>query len=271
MRTSMAFSAAVLAAASMCFAADPASSVPRQDAGQAQQQAQQAAQDAQQRAQQSGRDLQDRAQRAGNEVRGQAGNKESDEHFIKEASGDNQLEIQAGQMVAQQAQNQQVKQLAEKLVQDHQQSQQQLQQLAQQMNMQLPTELNAVQQAKLQEMQKHHGEAMERAFAFDQVGDHTKDILCFQYEAEHAMSPELKQFAQKNIPVLEEHLRMAREASEQWVPEARMAGEHLRGARDNSDSNRGGASDSQERHTAPRSGTNGTSENPGSIRSGGNQ
>jgi putative membrane protein len=268
MRTSMAFSAAVLAAASMCFAADPASNVPQQNAAQAQQQAQQAAQDAQQRAQQGGRDIQDRAERSGHEIRGEAGTKESDEHFIKGASSDNQLEIQAGQMVAQQAQNPQVKQLAERLVQDHQQSQQELQQLAQGMNMQLPTELMPAHQARLQEMQKMRGEAMERGFVFDQVGDHTKDILCFQYEAEHAMSPELKQFAQKNIPVLEQHLRMAQEAAEQWVPQARTAGERLRGTGDDARLNRGGASDAQDRQSEPTSGTNGTSSTPGAVHSG---
>ena len=246
----------------MCFAADPAVSRSREAADQAQQQAQQAAQDAQQRAQSGAASLQDRAQRAGSEMRGEAGTKESDEHFIKHAASDNQLEIQASQLVAQQTQNQQVKQLAEKLIQDHQQAQQQLQQLAQSMNMQLPTELMPADQAKLQEMQKMRGDSADRGFVFSQVGDHTCDILKYQYEAEHAMSPELKQFAQQGVPVLESHLRMAREAAEQWVPDARTAGERMHGTRSNDRSNLGGASDIPSRQTdAP--GTNGTQQNPG--------
>jgi hypothetical protein len=81
----------------------------------------------------------------------------------------------------------------------------------------------------LQEMQKKDGQALERAFAFDQVGDHHKDLLKYQWQAEHAQDAQLKQYAQQQIPTLREHLQLAEQCAQQFVPEARTASETIRG------------------------------------------
>ena len=148
---------------------------------------------------------------------------------IREASSDNLYEIQAGQFIEQRAQDPQVKQLAQKLIQDHQQAEQQLQQAAQQLGIQVSQQLSPVHQAKLQELEQKQGPALERTFVFGTVGGHETDILTAQWQAEHEQAPQLKQYAQQQIPVLEEHLRMARQVADQWVPQAHQAGEHMRG------------------------------------------
>lgn len=153
----------------------------------------------------------------------------ADKHFIKEAAADNQFEIQASQYVEQQAQNPQVKQLAQRLVEDHQRAQQQLQQIAQGMNMELPTQLEQWQQDKLQAMQQKHGEHLEMHYAFGQVGGHATDLLNYQYEAEHGQNAQVKQYAEQTIPILQQHLQLAEQAAQQWVPQARTAGERIRG------------------------------------------
>lgn len=194
---------------------------------------------AQQSANETGQQRQEqRGQQAGE---GDHQQRNPDQHFIKEAAADNQFEIQTSQYVAQQAQDPQVKQLAERLVQDHRRSQQQLQQIAQQLNMKLPDEFEQWQQAKLQAMQQKHGQHLEMHFAFGQVGDHMTDILKYQYQAEHAQNPQLKQFAEQTIPILQEHLQMAQRAASQWVPQARTAGERIRG---NAERNTPGADNS---------------------------
>ena len=124
---------------------------------------------------------------------------DSDKHFIKEAAADNQFEIQASQYVEQQRQNPQVKQLAQRLVEDHQRAQQQLQQIAQGMKMELPTQLEQWQQDKLQAMQQKHGEHLEMHYTFGQVGDHTTDLLKYQYEAEHGQNAQVKQYAEQQF------------------------------------------------------------------------
>lgn len=222
MKKYIALSTAVLAA-TFTFAPLAGAQTAQQRAQEAQQQAQQNAQNAQQRAQQAGQKAGAGAQAAADQMQN------PDPMFAREAAADNLFEIQAGQNVEQKAQNQQVKQLAQRLVQDHQRAQQQLEQAAQQDKIQLPTSLEDWQQAKLQHMEKHQGQQAEMNFAFGQVGDHTADILKYRYEAEHGQNAQLKQYAQQQIPILEEHLQLARQAAEQWVPEARTAGERIQG------------------------------------------
>ena len=81
----------------------------------------------------------------------------------------------------------------------------------------------------LQELQQKQGPALERVFIFGIVGDYEKDLLVAQWQAEHEQNPQLKQYAQQQIPVLEEHLRLARQCAEQWVSQAPQAGERMRG------------------------------------------
>lgn len=210
------------------------------------------------------------AQQAGREngqaAEGQENQGNFDQHFVKNASADNLFEVQAGQFVEQHAQNQQVKQLAQRLVQDHQRAQQQLEQAARQANIQVPSQLEQWQQAKLQMMQqmaeKHPGEIVDSSFAFDQVGAHRTDILCYQFEADHTQNAQLKEYAQQTIPVLQEHLQMAEQAAEQWVPQARTAGEHIQGNsganENNAPSSAKGGSGTNEQGTPSGGGNQGT-------------
>jgi putative membrane protein len=156
---------------------------------------------------------------------------QADQKFIKAASSGNEFEIQSAQFVEQNAKNQQVKELAQKIGQDHQQAQQRLQQVAQQMNVQLDSTLNPEEQACLQALQQKKGMALELAYTFDTVGIHHTTILWYQWEAEHSKNDQLKQYAQQEIPTLEHHLSRADEVAEMWVPQARTAGEHIRGER----------------------------------------
>ena len=47
----------------------------------------------------------------------------------------------------------------------------------------------------------------------DMVQDHDKDVKKFRQEAEHANDPDLKAFAQKTLPVLEQHQKLAHDIS----------------------------------------------------------
>lgn len=246
MNQRVALSTAVLAAT---FSFAPFVGAQERAAEQGAQHAQEAGQAAERQANQAGREG-----REGREAEDTKMN--ADQHFVKEASADNQFEIQLSQLVAQHAQEPQVKELAEKLIQDHQRAQQQLQEIAQGMNMQLPTQLEQWQQDKLQAMQQKHGKHLEMHYVFGQVGDHTTDLLSYQYEAEHGQNEKVKDYAEKAIPVLQRHLEMAQQAAQQWVPQARTAGEHERGERKSERANDAGSPDSNQNRGANNQGIN---------------
>jgi len=254
MRQPIAFSAAVLAGIVSVSLAQ--SQIGQGQSGQTTPQQQQQQQDqARQRSGQSGQ------QQSGQQQAGHQEEQQGPEHLqksIRHAASDNQFEIQVGQMVQERAQNPQVKQLAQRLVQDHQRAQQQLQQVAQQANVTISDQLMPVQQAMLQEMQQKQGQELERAFTFHQVGGHEKDILMAQWAASHEQNQQFQQYARQQIPVLEEHLKMARMAAGQFVPEAREAGERIRGNTERNSSGTTGADHANDADHAT-SGTNRTS------------
>jgi putative membrane protein len=169
----------------------------------------------------------DRAEQAGSRLNVQI-DQQFEQDWIKHAMSGNQFEIQAGQLVGQKAQDPQIKQFAQRLVQDHQKAADQLKQVAQQMNVQVSEDLMPVHQAKLQELQQKPAKQLELAFIFDQVACHTKDLLEYQFVAQNAQNPQLKQFAQQTVPHLRQHLQTAMSiAPVSGGLDARTAGERI--------------------------------------------
>lgn len=166
----------------------------------------------------------DRATHAGARINAQI-DQQFEQEFIKDAFSGNQLEVQLGQLVQERAQDPSVKKLAQMLVDDHRQANEKLRQVAQAMNVQVSEELKPVHQAKLQAYQQKQGQHLELGFIFDQAGHHTKDLLCYQFVAQNAPSPQLKQYASQCIPKLRDHLNMAMAIAP--VGDARTAGERI--------------------------------------------
>jgi putative membrane protein len=184
------------------------------------------------RDQDQGRTQQDQdrgAMPAGQRDRGgmdQQGMQNLDQEFVKHALSANELEIQLSQLVAQRGQDPQIKQFAQRMVEDHRQAQQQLRQVAQAINVSTSQQLIPLHQAKLQHFQQKQGKMLDIGYIFDQVGHHHKDVLEYQFVAQNAQNPQLKQFAQQCVPKLREHLQMAERIAPGGT-EARTAGERI--------------------------------------------
>ncbi len=65
----------------------------------------------------------------------------------------------------------------------------------------------------LEKLQGLSGTEFDRAYVKDMVEDHRKDIEKFDQAAKNLDQPELKNFAQENLPVLREHYQMAQRAA----------------------------------------------------------
>ena len=159
----------------------------------------------------------------------EASPKDPAQAFIMEAYSGNLFEIQAGQWVAQKAQDNETKQFARMLVQDHTQANQQLKQIAQSANIQIQEKLDAVHQAKLQKMQQCPPSELSRKFAFGQVAGHTMNVLEYQYQSQNAQNAQVKQYASQALPKLQQHLKHASDlaAKQMGGAEARPAGGRL--------------------------------------------
>jgi putative membrane protein len=140
----------------------------------------------------------------------QSSSKMSDQKFVEEAANGGMMEVAVGHLAQQKSSNDAVKQFGEKLVQDHTKANDQLKEAASKAGITVPATLDSKHQSKVDKLSSLSGDAFDKAFAKDAVKDHEKDIKLFKKEAENATNPGIKEFASSTLPVLQEHLSMAK-------------------------------------------------------------
>jgi putative membrane protein len=132
-----------------------------------------------------------------------------DRSFATKAASGGLAEIQAAQVAQQKAGSPQVKTFADRMISDHTQANTELQQIAQQEKLTLPTQPASHDRASVQAMTGLTGSVFDRRYAQEEVRDHQQDVALFRQEANSGRDPALKQYAQKTLPVLRQHLQMA--------------------------------------------------------------
>lgn len=136
----------------------------------------------------------------------------TDAGFLKDAAEAGLAEVEAGKTAAGKATNPDVKAFAQKLVDDHTKAHAELATLAASKNVKLPTDPSMVDKAKLKVL------AMREAASFDKhfiktmgVEAHEDAIKRFEKEIRDGKDADVKAFASKILPALQEHLQMAKD------------------------------------------------------------
>jgi putative membrane protein len=132
--------------------------------------------------------------------------------FIKEAAQGGLAEVQMGKLAAEKGQNQEIKQLGQRLEQDHSKANQELTQLAQTKGVTLPSEPPRKEERMADKLQDKTGADFDKAFAEHAIKDHEKDITKFEKALRDCKDSDLRAFIEKTLPVLRQHLQMARNA-----------------------------------------------------------
>src|SRR5262249_19674885 len=137
----------------------------------------------------------------------------ADHQFVMDAARGGMAEVELGKLAGEKAQSEQVKQFGQRMAQDHTKANDELTSLAQQKNITLPTTLDAKDKATVDRLSKLSGAQCDRAYMQDMVQDHRKDVNEFRKESQGGKDPEVKAWAARTLPTLEEHLRLAQSAS----------------------------------------------------------
>ena len=137
-----------------------------------------------------------------------------DAAFIRTAADDGMAEVDHGQLATQNASSADVKQFAQRMVEDHGKANDELKALAQSKGVTLPTETDKKHKNKMDKLSKMQGPDFDRAYMKDMVKDHKDDVEDFRKEARKAKDGDLQGWASKTLPVLEEHLAMARKTND---------------------------------------------------------
>ena len=136
-----------------------------------------------------------------------------DQEFVTKAGMGGLAEVQMGNLVQPKAANADVKTFAQKMVTDHSAANQELQQLAMAKGVTLPTELAGDHKAALDHLATLSGAALDKAYMQHMVEDHVKDVAEFEKASTTAQDPDVKAFAAKTLPVLQQHLQLAKDTS----------------------------------------------------------
>lgn len=136
----------------------------------------------------------------------------SDRSLIQQISISNMAEIEAGKLAQNQSKNEQVQKFAQQMVDDHTKAQDELQQLAKANNVTVPTELDAKHKAQIKKLSGLSGEQFDKRYVAEAGGkDHKETRRLLQKAQTSAQNLELKAWAEKTLPTVEQHLTMAQQ------------------------------------------------------------
>ena len=138
-----------------------------------------------------------------------------DQTFVKKAAEGGMAEVDLGNVAKQNGSNDAVKQFGDHMVTDHGKANDELKSLAQQKNWTLPSEPKAADKSKKDRLSKMNGADFDKAYMRDMVMDHQKDVKEFQKCASSCSDPDLKAWAAKTVPTLQDHLKMAKDAAKE--------------------------------------------------------
>ncbi len=141
--------------------------------------------------------------------------KSPDQDFIMKAAQGGMAEVNLGNLAKQNGGSDAVKQFGDKMVTDHSKANDELRQLAQQKGITLPSDVSGKDKRLGKTLQAKQGSEFDKAYTRDMVRDHQADIAEFKREAESGKDPEVKAWAQKTLPTLEQHLSAAKQVASQ--------------------------------------------------------
>jgi putative membrane protein len=137
---------------------------------------------------------------------------QEDRTFVKEAAIGGMSEVELGK-IAQKSENADVKRFADRMIEDHTKANEQLTSIVTGLGVDMPKTLDSEHERMREKLQPLQGKAFDDQYMHDMVEDHIKAVKLFQQEERSGHNTELKQFAQKTLPTLEEHQKMALELS----------------------------------------------------------
>ena len=140
-----------------------------------------------------------------------------DQHFISEAAAGGMAEVELGKIAADKASNPEVKKFGQRMADDHGKANDELKALAQSKQISLPTAIDAKHKATIDRLSKLSGPAFDRAYVQDMLKDHEKDVAAFRAESKNGKDSDVKAWAGKTLPTLEEHLKMVQDLSRDSV------------------------------------------------------
>jgi putative membrane protein len=134
-----------------------------------------------------------------------------DQHFAWKVSSVGLAEVDLARIAEKQASDPAVVSFARRLMEDHKKANQDLMQLAQSKGIKLAQALDEKERKESAHIRELTGAQFDKAYLEDQVKCHEKAIALFKKEIKEGKDADLQAWAQKMLPTLEEHEKLAKE------------------------------------------------------------
>jgi putative membrane protein len=147
----------------------------------------------------------------------QSGDREmsNDLPFLREAAGVNLMEIRLGQVAQSRASNAAVKQFGQRMVNDHTRLEQDLSSMASAGGIALNPALTSDQNDKINSLQNLSGPQFDQSYMSLMIQGHQTDVAQFETQSRNADSPQVRDFAARSLPILQQHLTLAQQVGSQ--------------------------------------------------------
>ncbi|MDB4967000.1 MAG: outer membrane protein [Myxococcales bacterium] len=132
-----------------------------------------------------------------------------DKKFVEKAASGGMAEVKLGKLAMEKGTTPEVKAFGKRMVDDHSKANDELKALATRKNLMLPTDLGPEHKMTYEKLTKLNGKDFDKAYIEAMVKDHDEDVQDFKKQSQAGMDPDLKAWAAKTLPVLEQHDHMA--------------------------------------------------------------
>lgn len=148
-----------------------------------------------------------------------------DREFLRNAAESGLAELQAAQLVLQAATSPEVQRFAQQMVQEHTASNARLAAIAARKGGELPATPGLVEQGRLKLLQMSPAPDFEQQYV-DGLGvrTHQGTVALFQQHVERGQDPDLRRFAQEQLPQLRQDLQLAQQLQAQLSAQAGAPG-----------------------------------------------
>lgn len=141
---------------------------------------------------------------------GSEGLSSTDKTFLIETVDTRMMDWAQGSLAVEKTQSRKYQQYGKRLMKDQNTLMAEIKTLAEAKNLALPSEISEQKAEELDRMKSISGESFERRFRRMIIKDHKRDIQYFQ-KATESTDPEIRDFAKRFLPLMEQHLEMARD------------------------------------------------------------
>jgi putative membrane protein len=142
---------------------------------------------------------------------------DADREFVTKAASGGVAEVEFGRIATQRAARPAVRSFGERMVTDHSRTNAELATLARSKGIDVATTLEPAQQPMRDRLNTLSGADFDRAYMAEMVRDHTEDVAAFERAAEVSTDPDIKAWAARTLPMVRDHLALARQVNSEVV------------------------------------------------------